>query len=395
MNGAAKDGDARPLVAIVSGHLTPYRVHLHRRIASELTEARLATVVTKSRTHQWSAQEIPEIGTVLMETEPPPPGRGPRFLRHELGTARRLTRWLDEHRPAAVVCGGYDEVPTLAALRWARCRGVPAMLSADSNIHSDLARGLKRLVKNVYVRAVCSRYAAVLVFGSAGRAFFNRYGVPDARIHRMPFEPDYALVERMPGARVREIAARLGLTEGRRRVACVCRLIGAKRVDVVIDAFARLAAERPGWDLVIVGDGELRKDLEARAAALPPGRVTFTGVLDQEAVTAVYRSSDVLALASAYEPWGLVVNEAAAAGLAVVATDVVGAAPELVRPGVNGAVVRAGDADAFAAALREVTDPGAIDRLRAGSREVLTAWRRDADPVEGLRGALGACGVLR
>lgn len=387
--------DARPLVAIVSGHLTPYRVHLHRRIARELAECRLATLVTKSRTHQWSSQDIPEIGTVLLEDAPPPPGRGARFLLHELGTARRLGAWMSEHRPAAVVCGGYDEIPTLAALAWARRRRVPAMLSADSNVHSDLATGWKRRVKDAYVPRVCRRYARVLVFGENGRRFFRRYGVTDARLGSMPFEPDYAQIESMTPARARALAAALGLAEGRRRVVACCRLIRFKRVDVVIDAFARIAAERPGWDLVVVGDGELRRELEARAAAvLPAGRCVFTGVLDQERVTAVYRVSDVLALASESEPWGLVVNEAACAGLALVVTDVVGAQPELVRPGVNGLAVPAGDAGAFAAALREATDPARVDALRAGSAGVLRAWREGADPVRGLREALRSVGVL-
>jgi glycosyltransferase involved in cell wall biosynthesis len=173
------------------------------------------------------------------------------------------------------------------------------------------------------------------------------------------------------------------------------RLVPEKRVDLAIDAFACVAAQRPEWDLVIAGDGVLRAELEARVPAPLRPRVTWTGFLaDPADVSAVYRLCDVLVLPSDYEPWALVVNEAAAAGLAVVSSSVVGAAHELVREGVNGALFPPGQVGAAAAALLSVTDPSRVDALRAGSARVLEAWRKQGDPVEGLRAALRHCGVL-
>ena len=101
-----------------------------------------------------------------------------------------------------------------------------------------------------------------------------------------------------------------------------------------------------------------------------------------------------LALPSDVEPWAVVINEAAAAGLASIASDVVGAAAELVRDGVNGRVFPAGDRSALIVALRDVTDPANADRMKAASALVLADWRRRADPVAGLRGALQSTGVL-
>jgi glycosyltransferase involved in cell wall biosynthesis len=84
-----------------------------------------------------------------------------------------------------------------------------------------------------------------------------------------------------------------------------------------------------------------------------------------------------------------VINESAAAGMAIVATRVVGAAPELVRDGVNGRIVPPGDPGAMAAALRDATDPATLRRMRAASAQVLEQWRSAGDPVAGLRRALG------
>jgi hypothetical protein len=61
---------------------------------------------------------------------------------------------------------------------------------------------------------------------------------------------------------------------------------------------------------------------------------------------------------------------------------------------VNGRTFKSGDAESLRQALLEVTAPGAIDRMRAASLEVLRDWRERADPVEGVRGALAAVNVL-
>jgi glycosyltransferase involved in cell wall biosynthesis len=105
-------------------------------------------------------------------------------------------------------------------------------------------------------------------------------------------------------------------------------------------------------------------------------------------ISAICRASDVLCLPSDYEPWALVINEAAAAGQAIVASQVVGAAAELVRDGLNGRVFPTGDLKALVATLFEVTAPNRIDAMRANSAAILADWRARADPIDGLRAAL-------
>lgn len=393
-----------PILAIVTGHLTPYRIAFHKRLAAEIPELQLATLVTKYRTGPWINPSVPEIGTVLFDPTSPPGedvsmvlDRGGRslaqHLRHEWATARTLWAWLEQHRPAAVVCGGYDELPSLNALRWANKRGVPVFLWTDSNVHGDLATGARRAVKNVYVPRVCSRYTGILVCGTAGRRFFHRYGVQDDRLFVMPVEPDYAAIENMPPSRIAELAGSLGLDPARRRIVCCCRLIPVKRVDLVIDAFHAIAGERPDWDLVIVGKGESQPALEQRASHLLSHRIKFVGFQDTAAIAAIYRSSHALVLASDYEPWALVVNEAAAAGLAIIASDRVGAAYELVKNDVNGRMFPAGDLRALTQAMRDCTAEPANSRMRGASLAEIARWRAQADPVQGMRAALARAGL--
>ncbi len=166
-------------------------------------------------------------------------------------------------------------------------------------------------------------------------------------------------------------------------------------MDVLIDAFVSIARERPDWSLAILGDGVLRASLSARVPDDLGHRIRWFGFLnDQAELSRLYRAMDVLVLTSSYEPWALVLNEAAAAGLAIVATNVVGAASELVRDGVNGRVVPPGQREALAAAMLDVTDPANTARMRAESPRVLSDWRDRADSVQGVRAALRSAGVL-
>ena len=162
-----------------------------------------------------------------------------------------------------------------------------------------------------------------------------------------------------------------------------------------MNAFSAIAAERPTWDAVMLGTGDLLDPMKTRVPATLRERVTFTGFVDgQEKVAAIYRNCDLLVLPSDFEPWAVVINKAAAAGLAIVASDVVGAAAELVRDGVNGFTFPRGDLGALTRALLDVTDDTKIDAMKAASRSVLADWGRRGDPVEGLRRALVDAGVI-
>lgn len=389
--------DSRPAIAVIANSLAPYRVHLQRRIARELPEVRLSTVFTHEESNSpWAFDPPREIGPVSFGAGQS--SRDQSALRHALREWRKggaIIEWLRDKDIAAVVLGGYNDLGRLRIIRWCRRQGVPCFLSGDSNVKGDAVTGPKDLAKRAIVGRIVRSCFGAMPFGSLGRAYFEKYGADPDRIFPFPCEPDYALIERLRDVEIEATRRRFDLSPARRRIVFSGRLAPVKRVDLLIDAFVVIAGERPAWDLVVVGGGPLADDLHGRVPAPLRERVRFTGFLDEPAtVGALYRLSDVLVLPSDAEPWALVVNEAAAAGLAVVCSDVVGAGAELVREGVNGRIFPRGDADALAHCLRDVTSETRIDAMKACSRGVLEDWRRRGDPVEGLRRALVACGVL-
>jgi glycosyltransferase involved in cell wall biosynthesis len=390
-------GDARVGVAIIANSHTPYRLHLHLRIAREVPEIRLFSVFTHEVSNApWQFSAPPEIGPVSFgEGESSADQARLRYAAREWRKGGRVIRWMRENDVRAVVMFGYNDAGRMRVIRWCRRRGVPCFLFGDSNIRNDQATGLKAIAKRIIVGRAVRMCTGVMPCGTLGRAYFEKYGAKPDRVFYFPYEPDYDLPKRVSSADVEKAVEQFGLKAGRRRVVYSGRLVSYKRVDLLIDAFAAIAEERPEWDLLIVGDGPERAALEARVPAELKERVIWTGFLDDQAVvTALYKASDVLVLPSDVEPWAVVINEAAAAGLAIVASDVVGAAAELVHDDVNGQLFFAGHLGALVAALRDVTSAARVDVMKAASAAVLADWRARGDPVMGLRRALEFAGVL-
>ncbi|MFL5944392.1 MAG: glycosyltransferase family 4 protein, partial [Gaiellaceae bacterium] len=102
---------------------------------------------------------------------------------------------------------------------------------------------------------------------------------------------------------------------------------------------------------------------------------TITGGLSEDELAQRYADADVFALLSRHEPWGVVVNEAAASGLPLVLSDRVGAAHDLLRDGENGFLVPADDVGAAAGALRKLAASLELRRqMGERSRELVRPW---------------------
>lgn len=158
-----------------------------------------------------------------------------------------------------------------------------------------------------------------------------------------------------------------------RHVLFVGRLVPVKGVSVLLDAFAAIAASFPDATLTIVGDGSDRTALRQQAAGLGlTDRVTFTGSLDQRRVAARMAGADLLVLPSFAEGLPVVLMEAMASGMPVIASNVAGT-PELVENGVTGTLIEPGDPRALAKGMADcLADPAPVlGMARAGRERVL------------------------
>ncbi len=389
--------DERPGLAMIANCMTPYRANLHALIAAGIPELKLHTLITHGPAQfKWSVT-VPESIHASYHGDPDDSPTASPFhapLR-DWKKGRRLIDYLEKHHVKAVICQGYRYLAYLRIINHCHQHGIPLYLRNDSNIRSDAKLSpLSQLIKTQVYRWWIPRVKGVMSMGKYGDQFFDKYGADPGQIYRVPYTPDYDLYARVSPWELDGFRQKHGLLADRRYILYSGRLVAAKRVDLLIGAFTEVAKRRPEWDLLIVGDGVLRDELGQRVREWLRPRVVWTGFLEDSELVAAYHAADVLVLPSDFEPWALVIQEAMAAGMAIVASDVVGAAHELVEDKVSGRIFTAGNLDELRHAILDVTDAGALETYQRLAVTALAEWRKQVDPVAEVRRALVDRGVL-
>ena len=159
--------------------------------------------------------------------------------------------------------------------------------------------------------------------------------------------------------------------EGRKWITAMGRLTAQKGFDLLLSAFRPVADRHPDWGLMIIGEGELRGELEDLSETLGlVQRVSFAGLLSDP--LPVLRRSDLFVMASRFEGFPYVALEALACGLPVIYTDCPSGPSEIIREGIDGLLVPNGDVAALGAAMgRLMGDTTERKRLAARAPEVL------------------------
>ena len=151
---------------------------------------------------------------------------------------------------------------------------------------------------------------------------------------------------------------------------CVSRLSPEKGVDLLVRAFDGVQGE-----LALVGDGPDRE----RVAVLAGPNVRLLGRVEREELVDWYAAADAFVMPSRSETWGMAMQEAAAAGLPLVASEAPGASYDLIDDGVNGFRVPVEDVEALRAALvRVATDEGFRERARPRTLELARGYTPEA-----------------
>jgi glycosyltransferase involved in cell wall biosynthesis len=296
---------------------------------------------------------------------------------------------------------GYASANALHAILAANTLGIPVLLRAESWL-ADRPRSLSTLAaKQLFLRLLRPGIAATLPIGSRNRDYWAHYFGADMPQFLMPYAVDNAwFAQRTAATDPSKLRTELELTLDRPVILFASKLQTRKHADHLLEAYARLCATQPAAGqlpyLLIVGDGEERARLEARTRELALEGVRFPGFRNQSELPAFFALADVFVLPSRHEPWGLIVNEAMAAGCAVIISDEVGAHTDLVTDGVEGFVFPVGDIGALTSALtRAVSNPEQTQRMREAARARIASWDFEAD-IRGLRQALAAVtGKLR
>jgi glycosyltransferase involved in cell wall biosynthesis len=394
LNGAT---EARSGLAIIANVMTPYRANLHRLLATNIPELKLHTLVTHGvGDFDWSAAAPAEINTTNFSSRGEHSLDNP--LRRPIGEFRkagRLIQYLKTQEVKAVIFCFYRYLSYLRVMDYCHRAGIPFWVNLDSNIRSEpQLSGLQSFVKKNLYHWWLERAAGVLSMGALGDQFFLKYGADPERIYRVPYWPDFDAFTNCAEPDLERFQRKFGLDRQRRYILYSGRLVPEKRVDLLIDAFAAVAAERPDWDLLIAGHGPLSDELRRRVPEPLRPRVVWTGFLEGTENVLAFHAAGILVLPSDKEPWALVVQEAMAAGLVVIASNIVGAAHELVEDRVSGRIFTAANLEQLTQAIRDVTDRAAFNQYKQRSHDALASYRQKVQPVNEVRRALRDAGVL-
>ena len=286
---------------------------------------------TTERIHEWQIQKA-SLGFEYAEAFP-----GETVDRIDSrALATRVTGWLDDTDPQAVVITGYYYPAMRSAARWAQRRGRVSIFMGDSQWGDRRRIALREWAKGWWVRR---HYDAAFAAGDRTVEYLTRMDFPRERIWTgYDVVDNQAFADGAAAARSQadSLRDRLGLPD--RYFLFVGRFAPEKNVSRMLEAYAtyRQAVGLRAWGLVLVGGGPLETELRVRAQELRD--VVFAGFQQVDAVPAYYGLASCLVLPSISETWGLVVNEAMAAGLPVLVSQRCGCVPELVQEGVNGYV---------------------------------------------------------
>lgn len=235
----------------------------------------------------------------------------------------------------------------------------------------------KRFLKERYLSWFLRDTAGVVGIGKAAAADYARLsgGKPTTSI---PYSPNLERLAQPPPCLIEHAAALKSRLAGENGllVLFVGSLIPRKAPDTLIRAFALIAEDVPKAVLAFAGEGPLRGPLEHEVQKLNlANRVQFLGFLKDDSLRAAYLAADVFALPTrGHEGWGVVVQEAMAAGLPVVVSDRVGAASDLVIHKESGMVFSADSEMDLAKCLLHLVQDGSIrEKIGACGKQLALA----------------------
>ena len=288
-------------------------------------------------------------------------------------------RWSDRWRyfkamlrSDIVVFPGFAHFRTLPLHHWLRrLTFKPTVLWSEPFAGHPRSKGrsrLYRLFRRVMFKSIDSPKYTLLATGHDAERDFYRLGIRKWCFRRFAFavEPPEAAAGPPPER-----------PHGDVRILYVGALVRRKGVDVLIDALGTERLRAEPWRLTVVGQGDQQDALAAQAESLGIAeKVTFAGALPRTRCEEAYRAADVLVLPSRFDGWGAVVNEAMEHGLAVIASDQVGARTPLVAEGLNGFVFSSESAADLASCLAGlVGDRKRLAEMKRAGRERIQLFR--------------------
>lgn len=247
---------------------------------------------------------------------------------------------------------------------------IPYIINCDGAFLSS-KRGIKDIVKGFFVSHASLCFAG----GEFAKKYFLHYGAKESQItiHRFTsLHRENIIPAVIPDSKKKEIRKALGLCD-KLTVLSVGQFIYRKGFDILLEAWKKI--EPTEKQLVIIGGGDLRSEYERFLLKNNIENVVILDFVPFDQILLYYQASDVFALATREDVWGLIVNEAMANGLPVVISENCVAGQELIVHQENGIIVDNNSVKNWADALRSILGNKCLrDRFAERSLKTIRDW---------------------
>jgi len=292
---------------------------------------------------------------------------------HFMGIVNPLIiKQVEAWQPDAVLVYGWGVYSHLKIIRYFKNK-IPVLFRGDSTL-LDEKNGLRSLLKSIFLKWVYSNVDHAFYVGANSKEYFKKYGLKEDQLSFAPHAIDNERFAEDKKHEAQLLRQQLGINNDELIVLFAGKLEEKKAPLQLLDAF--LSLNKPEVRLLFVGNGPLEEQLKIKAKDVC--NIHFMDFQNQSRMPEVYQACDLFCLPSKgpEESWGLAINEAMASGKAILASDKVGAAADLVKNGQNGETFKAGDLPDLTYRLKKLTKIGKKGLVRMGeySKELIAGW---------------------
>eukprot|EP00388_Colpodella_angusta_P002529 GDKJ01008764.1.p3 GENE.GDKJ01008764.1~~GDKJ01008764.1.p3 ORF type:complete len:384 (-),score=27.65 GDKJ01008764.1:3442-4593(-) len=200
---------------------------------------------------------------------------------------------------------------------------------------------LKALIRKTFLKWVYQHVDIAFYVGSANKAYYEKLGLTNQKLIFAPHAIDNHRFAALPSKGYTDLRKTLNLTTKDILVLFAGKLDHKKNPSLLLKAFEDI--DMPNAHLLFVGNGSLEEELKDRVKNEMIKNVHFISFQNQSQMPIIYQACDVYCLPSVSETWGLAVNEAMAAKKAILVSNKVGCAVDLVKNGENGFIFKSAD----------------------------------------------------
>lgn len=260
-----------------------------------------------------------------------------------------LNEKISSFSPDAILIYGWAYKSHLSAMRYFKGK-IPLWFRGDSTLLSE-RRALKKILRSIFLKWVYKNIDKAFYVGTANKTYFQKFGIANKKLVFAPHAVDNKRFSSDRNVEALALRNSLGIPPANSLILFAGKLEANKNPELLLAAIQEL--NLAGVHLLFVGNGELEKQLKKTAVVLssPPTpskgghnisttlsmtTVHFMGFQNQTHMPIIYQACDLFCLPSQSETWGLAVNEAMASGKAILVSDKVGCAVDLVKNGENG-----------------------------------------------------------